>query len=74
MKLIDGHHPPEWSAFHEAVAAERAAQAKFHAAQQHTNETIRRARLSGRVTVQEMADVLDVAEGTVRAREKRTRK
>lgn len=74
MKLIDGHHPPEWSAFHEAVSAEHAAREQLHAARQHTNAAILRARRSGRVTVQEMAEVLDVSESTVRNREKQVRK
>lgn len=73
MKLINGERPPEWSAFHKAATNEHAAQEQLRTARQRTNAAILRARHSGRVTVQEMAEVLNVAESTVRNREKQAR-
>ena len=74
MKLTDGERPPEWSAFCKAALTEREAQLQLNDARRNTNTAILRARHSGRVTVQEMAEVLNVAESTVRNREKQARK
>lgn len=74
MKPIDSEQPPEWSAFCKAALTEHAAQLQLNTARRNTNTAILRARHSGRITVQEMAEVLNVAESTVRNREKKARK
>lgn len=68
MKLIDGHFPPEWDNFHKAVTAEQQAKHKLKTAQAATNRAILRATSSGRVTLRETAEVLNVSESTARNR------